>query len=121
VTAPVRRTGLTVGEVARRAGVSANAVRHYERYGVVSADRTSGNARRFTVDAVCRIKLAVAAQRVGLTLAESARILAVIPPMCPDLDRWTDAGQQLIAAGQARMAELAAVVDEYRTLDFLRA
>ncbi|GAA4207808.1 MerR family transcriptional regulator [Actinocatenispora rupis] len=120
MTAPAR-TGLTVGDVATAAGVSPNAVRYYERYGVVTAERTSGNARRFTVDAVCRIRLAVAAQRVGLTLADSAAILADIPPMCPDLERWVAAGRQLVAAGQARIAELAAVVDEYSTLDFLRS
>ncbi|MFI7709019.1 MerR family DNA-binding transcriptional regulator [Nonomuraea sp. NPDC049480] len=46
---------LTVGQVARAAGVTANAVRFYERYGVITGHRNSGNARRFTVDAICRI------------------------------------------------------------------
>ena len=112
---------LTVGEVARRARVSANAVRYYERYGVVTAHRTSGNARRFTVDAVCRIKLAVAAQRVGLTLAESAEILAEVPPMHPDLAAWAAAGQRLVEAGKARIDELETVVGEYSTLEFIRS
>ncbi|MEV7548105.1 MerR family transcriptional regulator [Amycolatopsis sp. NPDC089917] len=111
---------LTISEVASRAGVSANAVRYYERYHVITAERTKGNARRFTVDAICRIRLAVAAQRVGLSLAESADILAEIPPMSPDLGKWSNAGQRLIDAGQARIAELTTVVDEYRTLEFLR-
>ncbi|GAB3744995.1 hypothetical protein GCM10027598_80650 [Amycolatopsis oliviviridis] len=110
---------LTISEVASRAGVSANAVRYYERYHVITAERTQGNARRFTVDAICRIRLAVAAQRVGLSLAESAEILAEIPPMSPALEKWSEAGQRLIEAGQARIAELTAVVDEYRTLEFL--
>ncbi|MBB5858138.1 MerR family transcriptional regulator [Amycolatopsis umgeniensis] len=110
---------LTIGEVASRAGVSANAVRYYERYRVITAERTAGNARRFTVDAICRIRLAVAAQRVGLSLAESAKILAEIPPMSSDLEKWSQAGQRLIDAGRARIAELTTVVDEYRTLGFL--
>ncbi|KFU82519.1 MerR family transcriptional regulator, redox-sensitive transcriptional activator SoxR [Amycolatopsis lurida] len=112
--------GLTVGQVASKAGVSANAVRYYERYRIITAERTAGNARRFTIDAVCRIRLAVAAQRVGLSLAESAEILAEIPPMSSDLEQWSRAGQRLVDAGQARIAELAAVVDEYRTLAFIR-
>ncbi|WP_410598962.1 MerR family transcriptional regulator [Amycolatopsis sp. lyj-90] len=111
---------LTIGDIASQAGVSTNAVRYYERYRVITAERTAGNARRFTIDAVCRIRLAVAAQRVGLSLAESAKILAEIPQMSSDLERWSAAGQRLIDAGQARIAELAAVVDEYRTLGFLR-
>ncbi|HET6290615.1 MAG TPA: MerR family transcriptional regulator [Amycolatopsis sp.] len=112
---------LTVGEVASKAKVSANAVRYYERYRIVTAERTTGNARRFTIDAVCRIRLAVAAQRVGLSLAESAEILAEIPPMSSDLEQWSSAGQRLVEAGQTRIAELAALVDEYRTLAFLRS
>ncbi|RSM73970.1 transcriptional regulator [Amycolatopsis sp. WAC 01375] len=112
---------LTVSEVASKAGVSANAVRYYERYRVITAERTAGNARRFTIDAICRIRLAVAAQRVGLSLAESAEILAEIPPMSSDLGQWSRAGRRLVDAGQARIAELAAVVDEYRTLDFIRS
>ncbi len=111
---------LTIGDIARQAGVSTNAVRYYERYRIITAERTAGNARRFTIDAACRIRLAVAAQRVGLSLAESAEILAEIPQMSSDFERWSAAGQRLIDAGQARIAELTAVVDKYRTLDFLR-
>ncbi len=116
-----QRTDLAIGEIARRAGVSANAVRHYERYGVVTSERTSGGARRFGIDAVCRIKLAVAAQGVGLTLAESATILAEIPPMCPDTDRWAAAGQRLVEAGRQRIETLTVLVEEYADAGFLRS
>lgn len=112
---------LTVGEVAAQAGVSPNTVRLYERNGVISGARTAGNARRFTIDAVCRIKLAKAGQRVGLTLRESAAILADIPPAEPDVRKWTAAGARLVEEGKARIRELEAVVDEYRSLDFLRS
>lgn len=112
---------MTIGEVARRANVSTNAVRYYERYGVVASRRTSTNARRFTIDSICRIKLAVAAQKVGVTLAESAEILSAIPPMEPDVDLWGEAGQRLVDRGNQRIAELQSVVDEYRTLEFMRS
>ncbi|GIH14946.1 MerR family transcriptional regulator [Rugosimonospora africana] len=114
-------TMLTVGQLADAAGVTPNAVRFYERYGVVTGHRSSGNARRFTVDAVCRIKLALAAQRVGITLKDSAVILADIPPMSPDLDRWTTAGAELVRIGRVRIAQLQATVDQLSTLDFLQA
>lgn len=112
-------TMLTVGQLADAAGVTPNAVRFYERYGVVTGQRSSGNARRFTVDAICRIRLALAGQRVGITLKESAAILADIPPMSPDLDRWTTAGAELLRIGRARVTQLQATVDQLSTLDFL--
>ncbi|MFD7134487.1 MerR family transcriptional regulator [Streptomyces sp. NPDC059894] len=112
---------LTVGQVARAAGITANAVRFYERYGVISGYRNSGNARRFTVDAICRIKLALAAQRVGITLKESADILAGVPPLSPDLNQWAAAGEELVRIGRARISQLQATVNELDTLDFLRS
>ncbi|MFC4014263.1 MerR family transcriptional regulator [Nonomuraea purpurea] len=114
------RASLTVGQVARAAGVTANAVRFYERYGVITAHRNSGNARRFTVDAICRIKLALAAQRVGITLKESADILAGIPPLSHDLDQWVAAGEELVRIGRVRVDQLQATVNELATLDFLQ-
>lgn len=112
---------LTVGQVADAAGVTANAVRFYERYGVVSAHRNSGNARRFTVDAICRIRLARAAQRVGITLKESAAILSGIPPLCPDPGRWAAAGEELVRMGRERISRLQETVNELSTLRFLLA
>jgi MerR family redox-sensitive transcriptional activator SoxR len=46
---------LSVGEVAELAGVAPSAVRFYEKHGLVTAVRTSGNARRFGEEASCRI------------------------------------------------------------------
>lgn len=112
---------LGIGDVAARAGVTANAVRHYEHYGVVSGVRTPGNARRFGIDAVCRIKLARAAQRVGLTLSESAEILATVPPMCPDPDRWAATSRTLVETARLRIQDLEAAAEEFATTAFLRS
>ena len=106
---------LTVGQLADAAGVTRNAVRFYERYGVVTGGRSSANARRFTADAICRIGVARAAQRVGITLEESAGV----PPMSPDAGRWAAGGAELVRVGRARVAELKASVDRLFTLEFL--
>jgi MerR family redox-sensitive transcriptional activator SoxR len=116
-----QQASLTVGQVARATGVTPNAVRFYERYGVISGHRSSGNARRFTVDAICRIRLALAAQRVGITLKESAGILAGIPPLSPDLGQWVAAGEELVRIGRSRISRLQATVDEFATLEFLQS
>ncbi|MFF2011536.1 MerR family transcriptional regulator [Streptomyces sp. NPDC058195] len=111
---------LTVGQVARAAGVTANAIRFYERYGVISGYRNSGNARRFTADAICRVKLALAAQRVGITLKESADILAGVPSLSHDLAQWVAAGDELVRIGRVRISELQATVNALESLAFLR-
>ncbi|HEX5541479.1 MAG TPA: MerR family DNA-binding transcriptional regulator, partial [Micromonospora sp.] len=41
---------LTVGELAKRAGVSVSALHFYEREGLITSRRTAGNQRRYRRD-----------------------------------------------------------------------
>ena len=59
---------LTIGEVSRRSGVAASALRFYEREGLIGAERTSGGQRRFARNVLRRLAFIRAAQHVGLTL-----------------------------------------------------
>lgn len=71
------RTGLQIGEVAARAGVSVDAVRYYERRRLLPrAARTPGGFRVFGPEAVGRIFFIKQAQSLGFTLDEVAQLLA---------------------------------------------
>ncbi len=72
-------THLTIGELSARTGVAASALRFYERVGLIRADRTAGNQRRYPRQALRRVAFIRAAQRVGLSLDEVAAALAVLP------------------------------------------
>lgn len=66
-----------IGEFARAAGVSVDAVRFYERRGVLRpAPRTRGGYRRFAPGDLDRVRLARRLQQLGLSLAEVAEALA---------------------------------------------
>ena len=81
---------LTVGEVARRAGVSVATVRFYEERGLVRSTRTAGNQRRFERHVLRRIAVVRAGQRFGLTLAEIGAALAALPDGHPPTKRdWS--------------------------------
>lgn len=67
---------LTIGEVAKAAGVNASAVRYYERVGVLPEPERSGGQRRYGPDAVDRLHTIHAAQQAGFSLAEIAQLLA---------------------------------------------
>ena len=61
---------LTIGEVARCAGIKATTVRYYESLGVLpEPDRVSGQ-RRYTVDVLRRLAIIDVAQRAGCSLEE---------------------------------------------------
>lgn len=70
---------LSVGDVARRSGLAVSAIHFYERKGLIAADRTGGNQRRYGRDVLRRLALIRAAQEVGLPLSEVADALASLP------------------------------------------
>jgi MerR family transcriptional regulator, copper efflux regulator len=64
-------TSLRIGEVARRAGVTVDAVRFYERRGVLPpAQRQLSGYRSYTDATVERIRLTKSLQALGFTLEE---------------------------------------------------
>jgi MerR family redox-sensitive transcriptional activator SoxR len=70
---------LSVGDVARRSGLAVSAIHFYERKGLIAADRTGGNQRRYGRDVLRRLALIRAAQEVGLPLSEVADALQSLP------------------------------------------
>lgn len=96
---------LTVSQVAAESGVAASAVRFYERHGVIRAERTTGNQRRFTSDVSCRVKVAKLAQRVGLTVREIAEALDTLPPDPQPAD-WQRIASRLVTEAERRVDAL---------------
>ena len=70
---------LTIGEVARRSGVAASALRFYEERGLITSERAGSGHRRYPRPVLRRIAFIVFAQRVGLTLDEIGAALAKLP------------------------------------------
>lgn len=70
---------LTVGELASRSGVAVSALHFYERKGLISSRRTSGNQRRYPRAMLRRVALIRIAQRVGVPLAEIKKALDTLP------------------------------------------
>ncbi|MBI1403687.1 MAG: redox-sensitive transcriptional activator SoxR [Porphyrobacter sp.] len=70
---------ITIGEVARRTGLTVSAVRYYEERGLVAPLRTNGNQRRFLRSDIRRLSFILIAQRLGLSLGEIEAQLAALP------------------------------------------
>lgn len=69
-------TGLTIGGVARAAGVNVETIRFYQRRGLLAQpQRRYGSVRRYAADAVARVRFIKAAQRLGFSLEEIADLL----------------------------------------------
>jgi MerR family redox-sensitive transcriptional activator SoxR len=70
---------LTPGEVARRSGVAVSTLHFYEKQGLITSVRTTGNQRRYHRDVLRRIAFIRVAARVGITLAEIRAALQTLP------------------------------------------
>jgi MerR family redox-sensitive transcriptional activator SoxR len=70
---------LTIGELARRTGLSVSAIRFWEEKGLVEALRTRGGQRRFLRSDIRRLSFALIAQQLGFSLEAIGRELAVLP------------------------------------------
>ena len=70
---------LTIGEIARRAGVATSALRFYETEGLIHSERNESGHRRYHADVLRRVSFIRTAQLVGLSLGEIREALSSLP------------------------------------------
>ncbi len=95
---------LTIGELARRAGLRASALRFYERAGLLAAPRRVAGQRRYPAAALGTLALIHLGQECGLSLAEIRALLHGFAAGTPPAARWQHVAPQRIAALDAQIA-----------------
>jgi MerR family redox-sensitive transcriptional activator SoxR len=79
---------MKIGELARRAGINASAIRYYERLGLLAAPLRAGGQRRYASDALNRVLLIRFAIDMGFTLDEVRVFLNGLQDDTPVGPRW---------------------------------
>ena len=74
-----RAQELTPGEMALRSGVAVSALHFYEREGLITSRRTSGNQRRYSRDMLRRVAFIRMSQRLCIPLARIREAMATLP------------------------------------------
>ena len=98
---------LTIGEVSRRSGVAASALRFYEERGLIASERAGAGHRRFPRPVLRRIAFIVFAQRIGLSLQEIGAELSKLPPdRAPTRRDWARLSSGWTERIEDRIAEL---------------
>jgi len=91
---------MTIGELARSAGVRISTLRFYERRGLLrAAARSAAGYRHFTADDVARVRFLRRAQELGFSLAELAVLLALS-------SQRTVRRRDLAGVGSSKLAEI---------------
>jgi DNA-binding transcriptional MerR regulator len=99
-------TGLRSGQVARAAGVNPQTLRYYERRGLLDEPgRTLGGHRVYPPEAVTRLRVIKAAQRLGFRLGEITELFGSRPAAIATAK---------LAEVEARIADLTVIRDTLR-------
>lgn len=104
---------MSVGEVAKRAGVKVSALHFYEQKGLIHSWRNQGNQRRYHRSVLRRIAVIKAAQEVGLTLEEIVHSLEQLPKhQAPNREQWDRMASGWKEMLEHRILQLKALQDD---------
>ena len=95
---------LSIGEIARRAGIRTSAIRYYEQAGLVPVPRRVSGQRRYDPEIVDRLALIQFGQQAGFTIGEIRTLFEGFEEETPMSMRW-----QLLA--REKLEEVDALVD----------
>jgi MerR family redox-sensitive transcriptional activator SoxR len=85
---------LTIGELARRAGVATSALRYYEELGLLPTPARISGQRRYPESAVVLVGIILLLRDVGFSLAEQKALMA---SRAVALDDWQQLAQHKLA------------------------
>jgi MerR family redox-sensitive transcriptional activator SoxR len=106
--------GLTISEVARRAGVRASTLRYYEQIGILPAPQRVSGWRRYDTTVLHRLAVIQRARDTGFTLKEIRQLFSGFRADTPASERWRRLSEQ-------KLVELDAMMKRVRTMhDLLR-
>lgn len=79
---------MAIGELARAAGVSASAIRYYERKGVLPVAQRSGGRRRYDARTLQLLRVIEVSKSAGFSLKEIRQLLHGFERRTPPSQRW---------------------------------
>ena len=102
----------SVGELAKRSGLAVSALHYYESRGLIAAERSAGNQRRYRRAVLRRIAFIRAAQQLGIGLTEIAEALRELPQQrTPNKADWARLSSSWRARLDARIDALQSLRD----------
>ncbi|ORV84728.1 MerR family transcriptional regulator [Mycobacterium interjectum] len=102
---------LTIGEVARQAGVAATTLRYYEQIGLVSAPARLGGQRRYDDSVLTRLEVIRLCKSAGFALEEIQLLFADDAPGRPASRALAEAKLAEIDAQMESLARARAVIE----------
>jgi MerR family transcriptional regulator, redox-sensitive transcriptional activator SoxR len=100
---------LTIGEVARRAGVATSSIRYYERIGLLPEPERSHGQRRYDTDVLGKLGFIGVAQSAGFKLRE-------IKELIDGVDSAHGMGDQMRSLSSRKLDEVEALLEHTKAM-----
>ena len=100
---------LTIGEVARRAGVATSSIRYYERIELLPEPERVSGQRRYRADVLGKLGFIGVAQSAGFKLAE-------IKELIEGVDSDSGMGEQMRTLSARKLDEVEALLERTRAM-----
>src|SRR5215218_578887 len=100
---------LTIGEVARRAGVATSSIRYYERIGLLPQPERSHGQRRYDADVLGKLGFIGVAQSAGFKLLE-------IKELIDGVEAANDMGAQMRSLSSRKLDEVEALLERTKAM-----
>jgi DNA-binding transcriptional MerR regulator len=100
---------LTIGEVARRAGVATSSIRYYERIGLLPEPDRSGGQRRYDTEVLGKLGFIGVAQSAGFKLRE-------IKELIDGVDGANGLGEQMRSLSSQKLSEVEALLERTKAM-----
>src|SRR5438105_8494765 len=100
---------MTVGQLAKQAGLRPSAVRYYERLGLLPAPPRRSGRRDYGPDAMANLTVVRFARECGFTLAETKHLIRGFAPATAASARWR-------SLAETKLRELDALVARVETM-----
>ena len=100
---------LTIGEVARRAGIATSSIRYYERIGLLPEPDRLGGQRRYDADVLGKLGFIGVAQSAGFKLRE-------IKELIEGVDGANGLGEQMRSLSSQKLGEVEALLERTKAM-----
>jgi MerR family transcriptional regulator, redox-sensitive transcriptional activator SoxR len=100
---------LTIGEVARRAGLATSSIRYYERIGLLPKPEREGGQRRYDADVLGKLGFIGVAQSAGFKLREIKELISAV-------DGKDGLGEQMRSLSSQKLDEVEALLERTKAM-----
>lgn len=112
-----RMSTLTIGRLAKAAGVAIDTIRYYEREGLLpEPPRRASGYRAYPPETVRRLRFIRGAKQLGFSLKEIAELLELRNHRSDERDEVRSKAREKIRQIDQRVAEMIAIRDELKVL-----